>query len=114
MYFLNGVRNADPSDPCDDGVRVQRTRPRRRDHHSEQTSRCDITRYSATSVFILVMRMQSKIFSLGLDAELDACEKEMEPWEAQLQAAPPIVVFSDRPNDHKAAREDARAGNGSE
>ena len=58
--------------------------------------------------------MQSEIFSLGLDAELDACEKEMEPWEAQLQAAPPIVLFSDQPNDFKGKNQDVREGNGSE
>jgi hypothetical protein len=60
---------------------------------------CDLTLYTATSLFLLVMRMQNKIFCLGLDAELDACEKEIEPWEAQLQAASPIVLFSDQPKD---------------
>jgi hypothetical protein len=49
-----------------------------------------------------------------LDAELDACEKEMEPWEAQLKAAPPIVLLSDRSNDPLATNEDEREGNGSE
>ena len=64
---------------------------------------CDITLYTATCLFILVMRMQSKIFSLGLDAEIDSCEKEMEPWEAQLQAASPIILLSGHPNDHNAS-----------
>jgi hypothetical protein len=49
------------------------------------------------------MRMQSKIFSLELDAEIDTCEKEMEPWEAQLQAASPIILLSGHPNDHNAS-----------
>ncbi len=62
---------------------------------------CDITLYTATCLFILVLRMQSKIFSLGLDAELDACEKELEPWEAQLQAASPVILFSDQPKDSR-------------
>ena len=75
---------------------------------------CNVTLYTATSVFVLVMRMQSKIFSLGLDAELDVCEKEMEPWEAQLKAAPPIVRLSDRSNDPQTTNEDGREGNGSE
>ncbi len=62
---------------------------------------CDITLYTATCLFILVLRMQSKIFSLGLDAELDACEKELEPWEAQLQAASPVILLSDQPKDSR-------------
>jgi len=62
---------------------------------------CDITLYTATCLFILVLRMQSKIFSLGLDAELDACERELEPWEAQLQAASPVILFSDQPKDSR-------------
>jgi hypothetical protein len=72
---------------------------------------CDITLYTATCLFILVMRVQSKIFSLGLDVELDACEKELEPWEAQLQAASPIILFSAHPNDHNGRNEDARDQN---
>ena len=75
---------------------------------------CDLTLYTATSLFLLVMRMQSKIFSLGLDAELDACEKEMEPWEAQLHAASPIVLFPDQPRDSKGTQPDVPGSNGSE
>jgi hypothetical protein len=62
---------------------------------------CDITLYTATCLLILVLRMQSKSFSLGLDAELDACEKELEPWEAQLQTASPVILFSDQPKDSR-------------
>ena len=114
MYFLNGyamptlqihatmASGFDGSDR-DDAASIQN---RRRE--------CDITLYTATCLLILVMRMQSKIFSLGLDAELDACEKEMEPWEAQLQAASPIVLFSDRPKDSKGTNEEAGEHNGSE
>jgi hypothetical protein len=54
---------------------------------------CDLTLYTATCIFILVMRLQSKIFSLGLETELETSEKEMEPWEAQLQAGQPIILF---------------------
>jgi hypothetical protein len=94
MYFLNGyamptlqihatmVSGFDGLDR-EDPISIQN---RRRE--------CDITVYTATCIFLLVMRMQSKVFSLELDTELDACEKEMEPWEAQLQAASPIVLFS--------------------
>jgi hypothetical protein len=41
------------------------------------------------------MRIQSKIFSLGLESELDGCEKALEPWETQLQANPPIVLYTE-------------------
>jgi hypothetical protein len=114
MYFLNGyamptlqihatmVSGFDGRDR-EDATSIQN---RRRE--------CDITLYTATSLFILVMRMQSEIFSLGLDAELDACEKEMETWEAQLQAAPSIVLFSDQPKDREVTNADVREGNGSE
>jgi len=54
---------------------------------------CDITIYSATCIFMLVMRLQSKVFSLGLEAEIDHFETEMKPWEVQLQAAPPITLL---------------------
>jgi hypothetical protein len=93
MYFLNGY--AMPTLQIHATMASGFNGLDREDATTIQNRRreCDITLYSATSVFVLVMRMQSKIFSLGLDAELDDCEKEMEPWEAQLQAAPPIVVF---------------------
>lgn len=52
----------------------------------------DITLYTATCIFLLLLRMQSKIFSLALETELDAWEKEMEPWEAQLKAASPVLL----------------------
>jgi hypothetical protein len=99
MYFLNGyamptlhihatmVSGFDGRDR-EDATSIQN---RRRE--------CDITLYTATSVFLLVMRMQNKLFGLGLDAELDDCEKWMKPWEAQLQAASPIILFFDQPND---------------
>ncbi len=114
MYFLNGyamptlqihatMASGFNGQDREDATTIQ-------NRHRE----CDVTLYTATSVFVLVMRMQSKIFSLGLDAELDACEKEMEPWEAQLKAAPPIVLLSDRSNDPLATNEDEREGNGSE
>jgi hypothetical protein len=103
MYFLNGyamptlqihatmVSGFDGRDR-EDATLIQNTR-----------RECDITLYTATRLFILVIRMQSKIFSLGLDTEIDACEKEMEPWEAQLQAASPIILLSGHPNDHNAS-----------
>jgi hypothetical protein len=52
----------------------------------------DITLYTATCIFLLLLRMQSKVFSLGLETELDAWEKEMEPWEAQLKASSPVLL----------------------
>lgn len=54
---------------------------------------CDITIYSATCIFMLVMRLQSRVFSLVLEAELDHSETEMKPWEVQLQAAPAITLL---------------------
>lgn len=107
MYFLNGyamptlhihatmVSGFDGRDR-EDATSIQN---RRRE--------CDITLYTATSVFVLVMRMQSKIFGLGLDAELDDCEKRMEPWEAQLQAASPIILYSDQPKDSRGSNQEA-------
>lgn len=114
MYFLNGY--AMPTLQIHATMASGFNGRDREDATSIQnrSRECDITLYTATCVFILVMRMQSKIFSLGLDADLDACEKEMEPWEAQLQAAPTIILFSDRPNDHKATSQDAHEANGSE
>jgi hypothetical protein len=114
MYFLNGY--AMPTLQIHATMASGFDGRDREDTTSIQNRRreCDITLYTATCVFILVMRMQSKIFSLGLDAELDACEKEMEPWEAQLQAAPPIVLFSDQPKDCKGTNQDVREGSGSE
>jgi len=42
---------------------------------------------------MLVMRLQSRVFSLVLEAELDHSETEMKPWEVQLQAAPAITLL---------------------
>ena len=113
MYFLNGY--AMPT------LRIHATMVSgfdgrdREDASSVQNRRreCDITLYTATCVFILVMRMQSKIFSLQLETELDTCEKEMEPWEGQLQAASPIVLFPVQPKDSKGTNQDVPGRNGS-
>src|ERR1700678_25828 len=108
MYFLNGYAmptlqiHATMTSGFDGRDQEDATsiRNRRRE--------CEITLYTATCLFILVLRMQSEIFCLGLDAELDACEKELEPWEAQLQAASPIILLSAHPNDHNGKNEDVR------
>jgi hypothetical protein len=79
-----------------------------------RTGVANATLYTATSVFLLVMRMQNKIFGLGLGAELDDCEKWMEPWEAQLQAASPIILFSDQPKDSRKTNQEVPGRNGSQ
>ena len=114
MYFLNGY--AMPTLQIHATMASGFNGRDREDATTIQNRRreCDVTLYTATSVFLLVMRMQSKIFSLGLDAELDASEKEMEPWEAQLKAAPPIILLSDHSNDPQTTNEDEREGNRSE
>jgi Family of unknown function (DUF5677) len=114
MYFLNGY--AMPTLQIH-ATMVSGFDGRDRDDPTSTQNRhreCDITLYTATCVFILVMRMQSRIFSLELDTELDACEKEMEPWEAQLQAASPIVLFPAHPNENKGTNQDMNERNGSE
>lgn len=95
MYFLNGYAmptlhiHATMTSGFDGRDREETTsiHNRRRE--------CDITLYTATCIFILAMRIQSKIFSLGLESELDGCEKALEPWETQLQANPPIVLYTE-------------------
>ena len=114
MYFLNSyamptlnihatMASGFDGEDRDDATAIQN---RRRE--------CDITLYTATCLFVLVMRMQSKIFSLGLEAELDSRETEMEPWEAQLQAASPIVLISEQPTDHKPKNDDIGKPSGTE
>jgi len=53
----------------------------------------DLALYSSACILIAVMKLQNKIFALGSNTELDGCEREMETWEARLQAAPPITLF---------------------
>lgn len=114
MYFLNGYAmptlqiHATMASGFDGRDREEATsiQNRRRE--------CDITLYTATCLFILVMRMQSKIFSLGLEAELDDCDKEMQPWEAQLQAASPIVLFSEQTKDFKGTNHEVLGSGESE
>lgn len=114
MYFLNGYAmptlqiHATMVSGFDGRDREEATsiQNRRRE--------CDITLYTATCLFILVMRMQSKVFSLALEVELDDCEKEMQPWEAQLQAASPIVLFSEQTKDFKGTNHEVLGNGGSE
>jgi hypothetical protein len=107
MYFLNGY--AMPTLQIHATMASGFDGRDREDETSVQNRRreCDITLYTATCVFLLVMQIQNKIFALGLDAELDDCEKEMEPWEVQLQAASPIVLFSEQPKDSTGTNQDA-------
>lgn len=92
MYFLNGYSmptlhiHATMTSGFDGQDREDATNIQNRCRES------DITLYTATCIFILVMRMQGKVFPLALDAELDACEKALEPWEAELQAASAIAL----------------------
>lgn len=111
MYFLNGYAmptlhiHATMTSGFDgrDREEITSIHNRRRE--------CDITLYTATCIFILAMRIQSKIFSLALESELDACEKALEPWEAQLQANPPIVLYTEHVDGPTTDEGATQAGN---
>ena len=48
----------------------------------------DVALYGAIRMFTLLLRLQERVFSLGLGGEIDACEVRLEPWVTHLICLP--------------------------